>query len=151
MCVPAHDRFGHAEVSQRELFELVTATPLTGWDGVRDDLPVLCPFPGVYFVTVNASDESRVCSWLTHSVVFVVLTPKPPSATALRRPIVWTVAIGTVGCPVMILMTDPELMQCGPHDAPMTVEHVATGRTWTDNEGYERQRAALERTSDAEW
>jgi hypothetical protein len=31
------------------------------------------------------------------------------------------------------------------------VEHVATGRPWTDHEGYERERAAIERTTDAEW
>lgn len=42
-------------------------------------------------------------------------------------------------------------MRCQAHDAPMTVEHVATGRTWTDHEGYERQRAVIERSTNAEW
>lgn len=45
----------------------------------------------------------------------------------------------------------PETIRCRSHDAPFTVEHVATGRTWTDTEGYERQRAAIERSTDAEW
>jgi predicted SprT family Zn-dependent metalloprotease len=45
----------------------------------------------------------------------------------------------------------PETVLCRPHDASMTVEHVATGRTWTDTEGYERERAAIERATDAEW
>jgi predicted SprT family Zn-dependent metalloprotease len=49
------------------------------------------------------------------------------------------------------LVKHPETARCRPHDASMTVEHVATGRTWTDNEGYERQRAAIERSSDTEW
>jgi hypothetical protein len=33
----------------------------------------------------------------------------------------------------------------------MTVEHVSTGRTRTDNEGYECQRGVIERAPDAEW
>jgi predicted SprT family Zn-dependent metalloprotease len=45
----------------------------------------------------------------------------------------------------------PGAARCRAHDATMTVKHIATGRTWTDNEGYERQRAAIERASDAEW
>jgi predicted SprT family Zn-dependent metalloprotease len=49
------------------------------------------------------------------------------------------------------LVKHPEIARCRPHDASMTVEHVATGRTWTDNEGYTRERAAIERSSDAAW
>jgi hypothetical protein len=49
------------------------------------------------------------------------------------------------------LVKHPETVLCRPHDASMTVEHVATGRTWTDNEGYERQRAAIEHVPEAEW
>lgn len=45
----------------------------------------------------------------------------------------------------------PERAGCRTHDAPLTVEHVASGRTWTDHEGYERQRAAIECAPDAEW
>jgi hypothetical protein len=47
------------------------------------------------------------------------------------------------------LVKHPETVRCRPHDASMTVKHVATGRTWTDNEGYERQRAAIEDEDDA--
>jgi predicted SprT family Zn-dependent metalloprotease len=49
------------------------------------------------------------------------------------------------------LVKHPETARCRDHDATMTVEHVATGRTWTDNTGYDRQRAAIERATDAEW
>jgi predicted SprT family Zn-dependent metalloprotease len=49
------------------------------------------------------------------------------------------------------LVKHPETVLCRPHDASMTVEHVATGRTWTDHEGYDRERAAIERATDAEW
>lgn len=49
------------------------------------------------------------------------------------------------------LVKHPETVRCRSHDASFTVEHVATGRMWTDYEGYEGQRAAIERTTDAEW
>lgn len=49
------------------------------------------------------------------------------------------------------LVKHPETVLCRPHDAFMTVEHVETGRTWTDHEGYKRQRAAIECSTDAEW
>lgn len=49
------------------------------------------------------------------------------------------------------LVKHPETVRCRPHDATMTVEHMATGRTWTDTEGYEHQRAAIERSADTEW
>jgi predicted SprT family Zn-dependent metalloprotease len=49
------------------------------------------------------------------------------------------------------LVKHPETVRCRPHDASMTVEHVATGRTWTDNAEYDRQRAAIENSTDTEW
>jgi predicted SprT family Zn-dependent metalloprotease len=49
------------------------------------------------------------------------------------------------------LVKHPGTVLCRPHDASMTVEHVATGRTWTDHEGYERERGAIEQATDTEW
>jgi predicted SprT family Zn-dependent metalloprotease len=49
------------------------------------------------------------------------------------------------------LVKHPETARCRDHDATMTVEHVATGRTWTDHEGYDRERAAIEQAADTEW
>lgn len=81
----------------------------------------------------------------------IVLTQNPPLATALRRPTGQTVVIGPVGCPVMIPLTASELMQCGPYDASLTVEHVVMSDYGQTANGSERHRVAIEQASDAEW
>ncbi len=48
------------------------------------------------------------------------------------------------------LVKHPETAYCRTHDASFTIEHVATGRTWTDYDGYKQQREAIER-SDTGW
>lgn len=48
------------------------------------------------------------------------------------------------------LIKYPGNARCRAHDASFTIEHVETERTWTDHDGYERQRAAIER-SDTGW
>jgi predicted SprT family Zn-dependent metalloprotease len=49
------------------------------------------------------------------------------------------------------LVQHPETVRCRAHDASMTVEHIATGRTWTDHAGYARQREAIEAAIETEW